>query len=84
MNAMEDKPQTRQARWRQQNPVAAWAHSATRSAVRRGLIMPQPCEECGGNGKVDAHHPDHRFPLQVKWLCRRCHKAEHKRMRGGA
>lgn len=71
---------SRQQRWRNAHPFAAWAHSATRSAVRRGLITPRSCEECGED-KSEAHHPDHRNPLQVKWLCRPCHKREHVRLK---
>lgn len=72
--------QTRQEKWRERNPVATWAHSATRSAIRRGIIQPEPCSVCG-EPKAEAHHPDHREPLRVIWLCRPCHKAEHRRMK---
>lgn len=78
-----EKSTTPQQRWRDRNPLATWAHSATRGAIRRGLIQVQPCEECAAE-KAEAHHPDHRDPLRVVWLCRRCHKAEHKRLKGGA
>ena len=66
-----------QRRWKERNPLATWAHAATRSAIRRGLIEPQPCEVCGDKG--EAHHPDHRDPLAVIWLCRRHHKAAHRK-----
>lgn len=77
--------QTPQEKWKAANPLASWAHSATRSAVRRGLLTPQPCEVCG-SGKVDAHHPDHRNPLRVAWLCRLHHRQHHaaERKAGGA
>jgi len=70
----EQQKKTRQQRWRERNPKATWAHSATRSPVYRGLIERQPCEECGAE-KTDAHHPDYDRPLSVRWLCRKCHKA---------
>lgn len=79
-------PRTRQERWRARNPLATWAHSATRSAIRRGLLERQPCERCGAEA-VDAHHPDHRQPLDVVWLCRRCHRHHHaaeRKVRHGA
>ncbi len=76
------EPQTRQERWRARNEVAAWAHVCTASAIRRGLLIrPEQCEECGVEAKVDAHHPDHRDPLRVQFLCRRCHAAVHRRGR---
>ncbi|CAN7732451.1 hypothetical protein [Mesorhizobium sp. LjNodule214] len=65
------KPQanavTPQARWRQRNPIAAWCHSATASAIRRGIIERQPCEVCG-DPKTDAHHPEWKTPLFCQWL----------------
>ncbi len=69
---------TRQERWRQRNPKAAWAHSCLQSALRRGLVNRQPCVVCG-HPKTDGHHPDYSRPADVVWLCRRHHKAAHKR-----
>ncbi len=36
----------------------------------------QPCEVCG-NEKAQAHHPDYRKPIDVKWLCFKHHREEH-------
>ncbi len=84
--ATERKP-TPQAKWRERNPLANWAHSATRSAIRRGLLVrPDRCDECSTVGPVDAHHDPRRYqePLHVSgWLCRRCHKQAHKRLKAG-
>jgi hypothetical protein len=63
-----------QRAWKLRNPLATWAHSATRSAIRRGLLTRKPCEVCGAEA-ADAHHPDHARPLLVRWLCRKHHKA---------
>jgi hypothetical protein len=38
------------------------------------------CSVCGAD-KPDKHHPDYDKPLEVVFLCRRCHIAEHKRLR---
>lgn len=32
---------------------------------------------CGTSEKVHAHHHDYAKPLEVRWLCFRCHKASH-------
>ena len=71
---------TRQKKWQEANPIARWAHIATASAIRRGLIKRQPCEVCGAE-KTDAHHENHRDPLNVRFLCRRHHSQLHARER---
>ncbi len=47
-------------------------------ALKAGKITRTPCS-CG-NPKVEAHHDDYSQPLQVRWLCRQCHGAEHRRI----
>jgi hypothetical protein len=69
-----------QARWKQANPKAVWAQHALRSAVKRGLIIQGPCEECGALD-AEAHHPDYDRPMQVRWLCRLHHRHVHIRLR---
>lgn len=48
-----------------------------KNAVARGKLVPQPCERCGSEKHVEKHHEDYARPLDVRWLCRGCHKAEH-------
>lgn len=67
----------RQAKWRERNPLKRWAHLATASALKRGILVREPCEVCG-EANVDAHHDDYDRPLRVRWLCRKHHKAEHR------
>lgn len=45
-------------------------------AKREGLLKPKPCEVCG-EPKVDGHHEDYLKPLEVTWLCRKCHRRRH-------
>lgn len=58
-------------------PEGKHAHRLVFSAVRRGSLVRQPCEVCG-TARTDAHHP-HGYdrPLDVAWLCRVHHFAEH-------
>lgn len=50
------------------------AHLAVRRAVRRGeLIRPTCCAHCGQDARTEGAHSDYSKPLEVKWLCRRCH-----------
>lgn len=82
MTVAKKKPHQRQVNWRKRNPKKVWAHVATKSAIRRGLLIPAPCEVCG-EAKTEAHHPDYDRPLLVQWLCRKHHRAVHYR-KGGA
>lgn len=61
-------------------PEQKRVHSALQSAVRKGTVLkPSVCDRCGDEAKLDAHHTDYSKPLDVLWLCRGCHKAEHLR-----
>jgi hypothetical protein len=50
-------------------------------AVYMGRLDRKPCEVCGTNEKIEAHHDDYSKPLDVRWLCQAHHRqwhAEHK------
>ena len=53
-----------------------------RNAVKNGvLIRPAYCSECKCDCKPHAHH-DSYLPenaLKVRWLCRKCHMAHHRK-----
>ena len=54
------------------------AGRAVLKAVAAGtLVRPASCSRCGGGKRIEAHHPDYSKPLEVMWLCRRCHYHEH-------
>lgn len=64
--------------WREQNPEKYRAHNKVNNAVRDGrLIKPKSCEECGKKDNLHAHHEDYSKPLDVIWLCVRCHGKRH-------
>ncbi len=65
-------------RYRQNNPVKAAAHRAVENAVKRGDLRQEPCEECGTEESVFAHHDDYNDPLKVRWLCAADHAAWHR------
>lgn len=67
-------------RKRRRNPMRARAHSAVANAIRRGLLIPEPCERCNTT-PTDAHHDDYSRPLKVRWLCRQCHVEHHAHAR---
>lgn len=47
-------------------------------AIKTGKLVRLPCEGCG-EAKSEAHHDDYSKPLEVKWLCRSCHAAAHRK-----
>jgi ribosomal protein S27AE len=54
------------------------AHTKVARAIKTGRLMrPDICEKCGDLGHVSAHHDDYDRPLDVRWLCRRCHRLIH-------
>lgn len=60
-----------------ENPTAYRAHTAVGNALRDGKLERMPCEVCGTGDKVHAHHKDYAKPLEVVWLCARCHHRLH-------
>ncbi len=58
------------------NPVKTKARAKLRRFVRVGKIVKLPCEKCG-NPKSQAHHEDYSKPLDVSWLCFKCHREAH-------
>lgn len=57
------------------------ARKAVRNAIQRGEMHRQPCQVCG-DVKTQAHHADYSRPLDVTWLCRPHHRAEHAKAEG--
>jgi hypothetical protein len=57
------------------NRVKVRARQLVRNRIFRGkLIKPDRCEECLQGAVVQSHHDDYSKPLEIKWLCRQCHK----------
>lgn len=54
-----------------------WAESYVKRAIANGSLSREPCEICG-TGKAEAHHDDYNKPLEVRWLCRKCHAEWHR------
>jgi len=54
------------------------------AAIKKGtLIKKDNCENCNSTKNVIAHHNDYSKPLDVIWLCDKCHIALHKSLRNG-
>ena len=53
-------------------------------ALSKGLVKGPPllCQSCRDIDKIgaqyEAHHPNYSEPLRVLWLCKSCHRREHR------
>lgn len=55
------------------------AHRKVERALISGqLVRPERCEQCPSSEDLHAHHDDYSKPLEVRWLCRDCHKRWHR------
>ena len=52
-----------------------------RRAWVRGDIKRRPCEWCGTESHLVAHHEDYSKPLEVTWLCKAHHFQRHAQIR---
>ena len=56
------------------------AYNTVRLSLLSGKLKRKDgCEECGKDGLLHAHHKNYQEPLDVLWLCPKCHKAEHRK-----
>jgi hypothetical protein len=61
------------------------AQNILEKAIRKHIVTrPQKCEKCGmsgifndGRSLIQAHHCDYNKPLDVMWLCQKCHHEWH-------
>ena len=65
--------------WRKRNPerrkLLQKTSNAVWKAIKEGrLIRGAKCEKCGSHIGIEAAHHDYTKPLDVKWLCRSCHR----------
>jgi hypothetical protein len=62
-------------RWEINNPTKVKAKYLARLAVASGVLKrPQSCQRCEKSAdRLEKHHSDYSKPLQVEWLCCKCH-----------
>ena len=64
--------------WRKTNQEKYKAQTAVGNALRDGKLAKKNCA-CGETKGVLGHHHDYSKPLDVIWMCRRCHGLEHRK-----
>jgi hypothetical protein len=66
--------------WKERNADKMRAHQRVRSALSSGtLTRPSACERCSRPCRPQAHHHDYNAPLEVEWICSRCHASVHRK-----
>ena len=72
----------RRRRRAKEEPEKEAARLAVKGAIKRGrLHRPDGCQSCGHDFsfyRLEAHHSDYAKPLDVEWLCAKCHGARHQ------
>jgi len=73
-----NKIQEQKRDWANKNKHKRKAHNKVANALLKGeLIRPTECGLCGMCGDIEAHHDNYDKPLDVIWLCVRCHNDRH-------
>ncbi len=78
----KDATKATRLRWLEANADKRAAHVILGNAVRRGDVKrPSLCEKCNqpptGEKGLHGHHDDYTKPLDVVWLCAKCHVQHH-------
>lgn len=85
VDAPRECPNCKSRGWNSQPREMARAHAAVRQAVLDGsMFKPSVCSRCGSSKSIVAHHADYAKPLEVEWLCHKCHKKHHAAFGSGA
>lgn len=70
------------AEWSKKNRHKRNANLKVSRAIMRGTIKREyNCSKCNSDIRIEAHHEDYEKPLEVIWLCSKCHHARHKEMK---
>lgn len=63
--------------YRSNFPKKYRATNMVNNAIRDGKLFKEPCEVCGREEFVHAHHDDYAKPLNIRWLCAAHHQQWH-------
>lgn len=60
-------------RYREKNKYKIRVRNVAYAALKKGeLVKRNKCEKCGKR-PTEMHHADYSQPLNIQWLCKRCH-----------
>lgn len=59
-------------------PEKVRAGRIARAEKHKGNLIKKSCQKCGKLEDIQMHHKDYKKPLDVLWLCAKCHRLEHK------
>lgn len=77
-DASKESRRRARKKWEQQNSTQKQANEAVGGALRDGrLTKPERCSHCGLKKPLQGHHEDYTKPLEVIWLCVKCHNILH-------
>lgn len=63
-------------RMAEKNPSKRNANRCVEAAIDAGeMSAPSECSGCGAEARLSAHHHDYTKPLDVVWVCPKCHSA---------
>ena len=66
-------------KWIDANPEKRKCHNTLNNAVRDGKIdKPTECPKCRRTVRLMGHHHDYTKPLEVEWMCGKCHYEHHQ------
>lgn len=63
--------------WEAKYPNKRKAITMVNNAIRDKRLFKEPCEVCGTEERLHAHHDDYLKPLNVRWLCASHHRQWH-------
>ena len=68
----------REGKWGWKNTEKNRARAQVKMQVRRGTMTRGVCRDRGAQ-KTEGHHEDYSKPLEVVWLCLKCHREVHRK-----